>query len=602
MTSAEKLAAKTGITIHSGETFYIDADLDMNAGTQIFVNQFGLGGNGGKLFIMSRLYCSTGTWNGVKVFGTSGPHHLSPPNNAIFNDFAAYRGVLNPDHGYVELWTGTKIEKAEHGVWSLNGGIIQSWIVPGQPNAKFIDCREGIYIENCQQNPSAIRINKCELTWTSPNIWGQPDYNSQFVHITVNNSKDAYFGGCILSGDNANSSGIKYNYDDKGVGFLMYGSGSSATFGEAGDAFFSDPQYCTPIVRYRMQSSTPEPGSISNLSIGLVASGDELGVNHTTFNNNMIGIGELSGSYTFLTSFVDLHDNTFYNSDWMLYQQFRLSPAIKNLVYIRANQATIYDNTFVEDQGIFTGGGTAAYVFPYTSSPLLDIYSNSISPSDFLVYRNSFNGSEASNGTSSVMSPIGLAAGGNLSGLEWKCNTFENLDKGVSYSGSAGPTDNPISGTASNNKYINCTTLDIDNGTSVPLQYYYNSMDLPPNTTLNVRPIGVTVESPLCDLDCSTVRTKNKVDNTAQTAAVEELVNNEFGFYPNPAQDKLTVLYDGNTHNAEMTIYSMQGQEVLRTSVVSGQSYDVSSLTNGFYNISLDIDGHREHATLIIAK
>ena len=68
------------------------------------------------------------------------------------------------------------------------------------------------------------------------------------------------------------------------------------------------------------------------------------------------------------------------------------------------------------------------------------------------------------------------------------------------------------------------------------------------------------------------------------------------------AQDKLTLNFDGNTNSAEMTIYSMQGQEVLRTSVVSGQSYDVSSLTNGFYNISLNIDGHREHATLIITK
>ena len=68
------------------------------------------------------------------------------------------------------------------------------------------------------------------------------------------------------------------------------------------------------------------------------------------------------------------------------------------------------------------------------------------------------------------------------------------------------------------------------------------------------------------------------------------------------AQDKLTLNFDGNTNSAEMTIYSMQGQEVLRTSVVSGQSYDVSSLTNGFYNISLDRGGHREHATLIITK
>jgi hypothetical protein len=340
MTSAEKLAAKTGITIHSGETFYIDADLDMNAGTQILVNQFGIGGNGGQLFIMSRLYCSTGTWNGVKVFGTSGPHHLSPPNNAIFNDFAAYRGVLNPDHGYVELWTGTKIEKAEHGVWSLNGGIIQSWIVPTQPTAKFIDCKEGIYIENCLQNPSAIRINRCELTWTSPSIWGESDYTNQFKHITVDNSKDAYFGGCILSGDDANSSGVIYNPDAKGVGFAMFGVESSATFGEAGDAFFSDPDYCEPIVRYRMQPSTPEPANISNLSLGLVASGDELGVNHTTFSNNIIGIGEISG-YTFATKFVDLHDNYFYNSDWMLSQQFLPITALKGLVYLHAREATV---------------------------------------------------------------------------------------------------------------------------------------------------------------------------------------------------------------------------------------------------------------------
>jgi len=68
------------------------------------------------------------------------------------------------------------------------------------------------------------------------------------------------------------------------------------------------------------------------------------------------------------------------------------------------------------------------------------------------------------------------------------------------------------------------------------------------------------------------------------------------------AQDKLTLVFDGNTNSAEMTIYSMQGQEVLRMDVVSGQAYDVSSLTNGFYNISIDIGGHREHATLIIAK
>ena len=68
------------------------------------------------------------------------------------------------------------------------------------------------------------------------------------------------------------------------------------------------------------------------------------------------------------------------------------------------------------------------------------------------------------------------------------------------------------------------------------------------------------------------------------------------------AQDKLTLNFDGNTNSAEMTIYSMQGQEVIRMNVESGHSYNVSELTNGFYNVSISIDGVKQYRTLVITK
>lgn len=378
---------------------------------------------------MSKLYCSQGTWEGVKVNGISGQgHYLSPPDNTVFNDFNAYRGVINPVHGYVELWTGTKIKKARHGLWSLDGGIVQSWIVPTQATAKFIDCREGIYIEDCQQNPSAIRLNKCDLTWTSPAIWGELDYsNPEFKHITVDNSKDAYFGGCLLSGEDCFTSGNIYDFDDKGVGFVMFGAESSATFGEAGNAFYSDPDYCKPVVRYLSSPTVNHYGKVTVLSLGLVSSGYELGVNHVNFWDNMVSIGEISG-YTFATDFVDLHDNSFRTNDRILKFHF-ISTGVtqKTMVSINVQEATIYKNEFWELNG-YSVGNKFTFVYPYPSSGLLFI-SAAPGANDIKVYENEFDGW----GWDDInFSPFGLGGTGDLSNLEWKCNVFNNLDRAVS--------------------------------------------------------------------------------------------------------------------------------------------------------------------------
>lgn len=164
------------------------------------------------------------------------------------------------------------------------------------------------------------------------------------------------------------------------------------------------------------------------------------------------------------------------------------------------------------------------------------------------------------------------------------------------YSG-VGPVNNPNDGTIANNTYLNSEIFDISNNTMQDLSYYHpTQVDATPNVFFDATGEGIA-----CNLNC-TVRTKNKTDNTSQTASVADLETELLSIFPNPAHDRLTVLIEGGNGDAKMIIYSMQGQEVMRTSVVSGQAYDVSSLTTGLYTISIAKDGVVQHKTLIISK
>ncbi len=160
LSAADKASATSGINIEKGVTLVIDEMIDFDNGAGIWV----FNGNGpaqilappynagAVLIIQERLTCSNGTWLGVKVYGNElDPHFDVVPDESLLNDVGAYMGIRNEYHGFVDIQTGAIIENADQGVWSLDGGIVQSFVGPFAGKPQFVNCQEGLYVENSIQ-------------------------------------------------------------------------------------------------------------------------------------------------------------------------------------------------------------------------------------------------------------------------------------------------------------------------------------------------------------------------------------------------------------------------------------------------------------------
>lgn len=89
--------------------------------------------------------------------------------------------------------------------------------------------------------------------------------------------------------------------------------------------------------------------------------------------------------------------------------------------------------------------------------------------------------------------------------------------------------------------------------------------------------------------------------NALLTLGVEEdFLMSNFALYPNPVSSKVNVSFPEGVHTAEFSIFSILGEEVLRTEISSNRNaVDISSLSKGMYLATIISNGNRVSYKLI---
>lgn len=145
--------------------------------------------------------------------------------------------------------------------------------------------------------------------------------------------------------------------------------------------------------------------------------------------------------------------------------------------------------------------------------------------------------------------------------------------------------------------FVERTMFQGSTGASIDLsdqtETVYINLELDPTWVRGNSELVVFVQN----LDNKQIYNGNKVD--LLTVSVDEK-EKWVGVYPNPARDYITI---SNCGNAEINIYTIQGQKVL-TENISGQSVniDVSKLKFGMHVLEIVIDGKRFTEKILINR
>ena len=595
LSAADKASATSGINIEKGVTLVIDEMIDFDNGAGIWV----FNGNGpaqilappynagAVLIIQERLTCSNGTWLGVKVYGNElDPHFDVVPDESLLNDVGAYMGIRNEYHGFVDIQTGAIIENADQGVWSLDGGIVQSFVGPFAGKPQFVNCQEGLYVENSIQSPSATRLNSCDFSWTDPNIHGQSQYTG-FTHVSIDNSKDIRLGGCKIVGEW--NQGNKYGTDEKGIGVEIKGIQSTYSLGEAGNTYQLNPNGCTAI-KYYSDPNTAHKSVVAHLSNGVFSSGFDKGaVNNTVFAANITCANLIGG-------FVDFHDNFFKADDQFMLQHYSHAPGggiplAKRFISFDGDKASIYKNHFEFHNSSGAHWGLDAMIVI-------------IAGGDDITFRNNDFYGDMDN---TIPTPKAIVGFGDLTNLEWTCNTFNDFETAVFYNGT-GPGQNPQSaGYTAGNSYNNITGIKINNASSQQLTYLGPNQ----NPSNNVIFDPNTGEENPCVFSCSGMEVKNKVSFTGKKIeqdGEDEMEESPLAFdtdmvlYPNPAEDKITVRTT-ERGDKSITICNSLGKKVYIINITENSTtITLDDFEAGVYFLTLDTKDGRTTRRFIIAR
>ena len=212
------------------------------------------------------------------------------------------------------------------------------------------------------------------------------------------------------------------------------------------------------------------------------------------------------------------------------------------------------------------------------------------------VIYNTFNGDV----NSTKKTTYAISAGGALQNFEWTCNSFNDFETAVIYSGN-GPVQNPASAGDANNTYTNISNWWVENASSTtPLTYSCTYAALMNANSLNVIATSSGGEPSDCSVNCTSIQTKYKHSPTASLAP--PLSKGEMTVYPNPTTGAITLDF-GIGKSGQMTIYNAQGQQVRQATVQSGVQYTEGKvLPTGLYFIEVFSDGDKRTSKLIISN
>jgi hypothetical protein len=86
--------------------------------------------------------------------------------------------------------------------------------------------------------------------------------------------------------------------------------------------------------------------------------------------------------------------------------------------------------------------------------------------------------------------------------------------------------------------------------------------------------------------------------------AVNEVENNNFKLYPNPATTEFNVEFASTVNEGSIRIMDIQGREIMQKNInnVDFQSMNIAQLENGFYMVVINADGKTKTEKLTVIR
>jgi hypothetical protein len=525
------------ITINPSCTLTITSNIYCFPNSEIVVEP------GGKLVIdggtLTKL-CGA-LWNGILVVGNKNQRQL-----------AQYQGT-------VETKNGARIEYSKNAIctwdgtdYNTTGGIIKASNTTFSNNIKSIEFKEYInynIVGGVANNISYI--NNCNFTIDN----GLLLYTSSYLnsHIVFQGIRGIKVSGTSFKNESTNQSNNGYGIYSNSSGFTVTESCSTGVYNSTN---------CTC-------TGTTISSSFENLNTCIKVLNDgsstnTITVNHSEFEDFYDGINISATNNFFITQ-----------------SSFKLQSG--TIFGIKLQNCTGYK---IEENDFFSN-----YFWNPNGSTMTGIYVNNSGTSENLIYRNTFTNvykgitTFGTNGRSSLP----------YSGLQFKCNVFQNTFYSDIYCNSIIRRDQGSSSIGADNDFMKGIALDyylnLYYPSSIPQVTYFYSTDIlhDPSTTTNVSKSNVitgnSCTSTLCEfvinpktLSFSTEYTDDleSNDNFSDIVTFESLYDTYSLLVSDFIESDYCFLVENNFDNIEAEIIDIVNQELDSISYLSFLMKDLS--------------------------
>ena len=582
LTSSQKQdAINQGILIQEDGILTIDQNINFQTTSSITVyNSSNSFHNGGVLIVQAGVVLGAinTTWNGILVVGNSSAgHYLTGgiPDPTIYNSPLAYRGVINPIHGRVEL-QGCEIKDAGTAITSDEGGIIESYVLGN----KITNCQIGIHINNYSNTASMqAGMNACNLFAIrfENNTYLSSSYEFRdYKMVYLTDVDGVRIGGCEF----LNTSTFNLCIAKRGLGIDAERSSFALT--EGGIVYNFDPAtFCPgfagdPLNPMRNQFKNLTGGIyIDNLTSGGGYSGNEAIIRYADFENFAFGVSINGGGGHVITNCEFTFDPPSFTTNWQIVKpvcvwEFPEDAYLKAIHSTGIRNLLCYNNTSLFTNGGGTGFGNSNG--KYFNHIYLENIGNPASPIS-MVKNNTFTTIVSGN---YLIDEIGINMNGQLSRTYWECNTFSGNGIDVKINdGCVVPAVHPFGNiTTTANVYDVNATYNIYKHNIPSIQYHHSG-------SLSIQNVNIQPPSgePNCQITCPEIE---------QYLAIKETSTSLISLTPNPTNGSFKIKSNPQFIPESMIIIDQLGQTVVLSERINqAEPIDVSHLPSGIYYVRL---------------
>lgn len=555
----------------------------------------------------------SGVWDGIVAIG-SGSNHFTPTGTptATLNSPAAWLGTLMPDITLITMSMGASIKEAKVGVNLINGAAIRA------RGAVFDNCEKGIYFKPWRGSGNQFANNASFIMTSTFNWFWNANVSSfinksELVHITLDGVGAINMGGNNFKNEIPAIGGSDCP-NERGIGIKSIKSDFNAS--RDGDRFCNDDMGCPDNC---FASGTSSGNLFKQLGIGVRFIGSEdfsnkLSVRFSDFQNCATGL------YIENSADANVGENTYFVDNGKFNANFQ-----------NRQFCSDYLIKFIET---FDVDGLRVYKCTTTTSRLhVDIISmlNSVkraNRNECVIRNNVFEDLYVQ--TECPEDRHAIVLSGDHDNRNIVCNSFEKFSTDILVNGSSRindipdkeATDNLTYGSvrgATNKLSLHSTgsflcDINIVNNGNAELKYNYWSSQSVMNNFVVTPPGGslpnitqkaftqnyafngnsITITGVNCPLVCNDLLLRTVIMST------EDISQNIFTVYPNPASSELAILLK-TAQKARASLYTITGTEVGNyTLQATENTIDVSAIAEGVYILTIISNGGIQSSKIVI--